>query len=54
MAHGSQIELKETSSWATVGPAKDKQQAPTNELFEFGDHLQIFEWVMTLLWLSFC
>ena len=25
-------ELKKTSSWATVGPAKDKHQAPTNGL----------------------
>ena len=31
-AHDSQIELKKTSSWATVGPATDKHQAPTHRL----------------------
>ena len=29
-AHDSQIELKKTSSSATVGPATDKHQAPTH------------------------
>ena len=27
-----QSELKKTSSWATVGPATDKHQAPTHRL----------------------
>ena len=32
-AHDSQIvRAKETSSWATVGPATDKHQAPTHQL----------------------
>ena len=31
-AHDSQSELKKTSSWATVGPATDKHQAPTHQL----------------------
>ena len=33
MAKDSQgSELKETSSWATVGPTNNKHQAPTNGL----------------------
>ena len=33
MAHDSQIvRAKKTSSWATVGPATDKHQAPTHQL----------------------
>ena len=28
----SKSELKKTSSWATVGPATDKHQAPTHRL----------------------
>ena len=47
MAHDSQIELKKTSSSATVGPANDKHQTPIQHYHTGGKPRNYHEIVLT-------